>query len=311
MTAKQTNSNVPLKAHLNMLLAEIFWGLMSPITKDAMSGGWDGISIVTFRVAGAAALFWFASLFFKHEHVPVRDIAMFAGAALLAVVANQCMFTMGLQYTSPINASIVTTTMPIFAMILSFLILKEPITWMKAGGVGLGFIGAVVLVLSSASAANSQVGNIRGDLMCFTAQFSFALYLSLFNPLIRRYSVVTVNKWMFLWAAIVIVPFTGKHVSMLPWDVISLKSWLEVGFVVFFGTFLCYFLSISSQRVLRPTVVSIYNYVQPVVSVLVSVLAGLGVFTVFQAIAIILVFTGVWLVTKSKSKRDQALSKDK
>jgi drug/metabolite transporter (DMT)-like permease len=292
-----------------MFTAEVFWGLMAPITKQAIAGGVDAISVVTFRVAGAAVLFWIASLFVKSEHVPLRDILLFAGAAVFGIVTNQCLFTMGIGYTSAINASIVTTSMPIFAMILSFFILHEPITWKKAGGVALGFAGALILVLSSASAASDKVGDIRGDLMCLGAQLSFALYLSLFNPLVRRYGVCTVNKWMFTWATIIVCPFTAGHVSQLPWASISLSTWIEVGYVVVIGTFVCYLLSIVSQRVLRPTVVSIYNYVQPIVSVVASVLTGIGVFTLWQGLAIILVFTGVWLVTKSKSRNDMLKEK--
>lgn len=110
----------PLRAHLSMFSAELFWGLMSPLGKDAMTHGIDGIDMVSFRVLGAALLFWTASLFTTKVHVPKRDIMFFAGAAVFGIVTNQCMFTIGLSITSPINASIVTTSMPIFAMILSF-----------------------------------------------------------------------------------------------------------------------------------------------------------------------------------------------
>ena len=288
-----------------MFAAEAMWGLMSPVGKDAMNNGIDGLSMVSFRVAGAALLFWVASLFARREHIPVRDVLLFAGAALLGVVFNQCLFTIGLSVTSPINASIVTTSMPIFAMVLSFLILGEPITVKKTSGVVIGCTGAVILILTSATAGSSKVGDIRGDLMCICAQLSFALYLSLFNKLIRKYNVFTVNKWMFTWAAVFVVPVSSGHLASLPWADVTLSTWGEVGYVVFFGTFVSYLLSIVGQRVLRPTVVSVYNYVQPIVSVTVSVLTGLGVFTWPQGLAIILVFSGVWLVVKSKSKRDQ------
>lgn len=295
-------NNKPLQAHVSMLAAEIFWGLNAPIGKDAMLHGIDNISLVSFRVAGAAVLFWLASLFVR-EHMSWRHVLYMGGAALLAVVFNQCLFTIGLSLTSPINSSIVTTSMPIFAMILSFLILKEPITWMKAGGVAIGCTGAVFLILSSAQ-GGGKAGSIVGDLLCMLAQFSFALYLALFNPLVRKYNVVTVNKWMFAWACLFILPFTGNHVAALPWGAISVKTWLEAGFVVVFATFLSYMLSVVGQRILRPTVVSVYNYVQPIVSVVVSVATGLGIFTVSHAVAILLIFTGVWMVIKSKSKRD-------
>lgn len=298
------DSNAPLRAHLSMFTAEAIWGFMAPIAKDAMNAGFDGISVVSFRVVGAALLFWLASLIGPREHIPGRDIVKLAGAAVLGIVFNQCLFNIGLSITSPVNASIVTTSMPIFAMVLSFFILKEPITWKKALGVAIGCCGALILILSSARAGNAMVGDIRGDLMCIFAQFSFALYLALFNPIIRKYNVFTVNKWMFTWATLFILPFSSWHVSQLPWHAFTTVTWLEVGYVVVLGTFVSYLLSVVAQGVLRPTVVSVYNYVQPILSVVVSVAVGMSVFTLSQGVAVVLVFSGVWLVIKSKSKRD-------
>ena len=298
-------NNVPLQAHLSMFSAEAIWGLMAPIAKAAMNSGFDGMSVVSFRVGGAAVLFWLASFLGPREHIPVSDILKLAGAALLGIVFNQGLYNIGLSITSPVNASIVTTSMPIFAMVLSFFILREPITWKKAMGVAIGCCGALILILSSASAGNAKVGDIRGDLMCIFAQFSFALYLALFNPIIRKYNVFTVNKWMFTWASLLILPFSTWHVTQLPWASFTTATWLEVGYVVVLGTFVSYLLSVVAQGVLRPTVVSVYNYVQPIVSVVVSVAVGMSVFTLPQGVAVLLVFSGVWLVIKSKSKRDE------
>ena len=125
---EKTSNNKALIAHLSMFGACAGWGLMAPIGKDAMTHGFDGITMVTFRVVGACLLFWLASLFAPKENVSRRDKLMFIGAALFGLVCNQCCYTLGLSITSPINASIVTTSMPIFAMLLAALILKEPIT---------------------------------------------------------------------------------------------------------------------------------------------------------------------------------------
>ena len=114
----------------------------------------------------------------------------------------------------------------------------------------------------------------------------------------------TVNRWMFLWASLLLLPFTAPHVLSTNFQAISLKTYLEVGYVVCFGTFICYLLMIKGQRVLRPTVVSMYNYMQPVMAVLVSVSLGLAIFTSFHFLAIAFIFAGVWLVIRSKSKRD-------
>ena len=294
----------PLLAHLSMFMACAFWGLMAPLGKDAMTHGIDGLHMVTFRVVGGCLLFWLTSLFVKKERVPVRDRLLFAGAGLFGLVTNQCCYTIGLSITSPINASIVTTSMPIFAMILAALILHEPITGKKALGVLMGCSGALIQILTSAAHASDRVGDIRGDLLCLGAQFSFALYLSLFQPLIRRYTVFTVNRWMFLWASVMILPFTAGHVFAIDPKTVPAQTWAEAFYVVFFGTYVAYILTMIGQRTLRPTVVSVYNYVQPLVAVTVSLLTGMGVLKWSQGLAVVLVFSGVWLVTKSRSRRD-------
>ena len=294
----------PLIAHLSILMACVIWGLMSPLGKDAMTHGLDGTSMVLLRVVGGAVLFWISSLFAKRERVPLRHVLLFAGAAVFGIVFNQCGFIIGLSITSPINASIVTTSMPIFAMLLSALILKEPLTSKKVLGVLLGCSGALMLILTSAAHGSDKVGDIRGDLCCLGAQFSYALYLSVFNRFVKQYSVVTVNKWMFLWATVMLMPFLAPHTAEMLRQPLPLKTVLEASYIVFFGTFVGYLLIVKAQQILRPTVVSVYNYMQPIVAVTVSVLTGIGIMKWTHALATVLVFSGVSLVTKSKSRRD-------
>lgn len=294
----------PLIAHLCIFMACVLWGLMSPIGKYAMQHGVDNFDMVYFRAFGGAVLFWLTSLLIPRERVPLRDVAALAGAGLLGLVGNQCCFTIGLSITTPSNASIVTTSLPIFAMVLSALILKEPITGKKALGVGIGCCGALILILSSAAANDARVGDIRGDLLCIFAQFSFAMYLALYRDIIRRYSPITVSKWMFTWATVLLTPYMGYHVAGTDWGAITPGAWAGTAFVVFFGTYVAYLLMQTAQKTLRPTVVSIYNYMQPVVAVSVSLAAGMCVFTWKQCVAVALVFGGVWMVIKSKSRHD-------
>lgn len=305
---QHTTNKAPM-AHLCILMATVIWGLQSPFGKDAMTHGIDGYDMIAFRAAGGAALFWLTSLFVKREKICWRDRLKLIGAGLLGLVFNQCCFTIGLSITSPVNASIVTTSLPIFALVLAAVILKEPVTGMKAGGVLIGCSGAVMLIVSSAVASSAKVGNIWGDLLCMGAQFSFALYLALYCNLIRRYHAVTINKWMFLWSAMFVVPFSSGHLLATDWAAVPMKSWFEAGFVVLFSTYVAYLLVMQAQAVLRPTVVSIYNYIQPVVAVAVSIVMGMSVLTWQQGLAAVLIFSGVGLVIKSKSRRDMAAQK--
>ena len=220
-----STNRIPLLAHFSLAGAAICWGLMSPLGKDAMQHGIDGITLVSLRVMGGAILFWISSLFAPRESISRKHIALLCLAAVFGLVGNQCCFTIGLSLTSPVNAGIVTTTMPISALLLSAIILKEPITLRKALGVALGCCGAVLLVMSSVRAASGSasvsglsMGDMRGDLLCFAAQISYTIYLTVFGWLAKRYSIFTVNKWMFLSATCIIWPFTAQHVWQTPWS---------------------------------------------------------------------------------------------
>lgn len=281
--------------HLCMLGAEVVWGLMSPIGKDAMMHGVSGFNMVSFRVVGAAICFWIASLFSPKEKVTRKDLFLLIFAGLQSIVFNQCCFIVGLSLTSPINSSIVTTSMPIFTLILGILFMHEKLTLTKSFGMVCGITGALSLILGSASGATGE-GNIWGDILCMIAQFSFASYLALYQGLVKRYSTITCMKWMFLFSSIAILPFTASSLSEMGWSEISIKTWDEVAFVVIASTFLSYLLMMRGQKSLTPTQVSVYNYVQPVVATIASTCMGLAMFGWMQAIAILLIFSGVRLV---------------
>ena len=290
-----------LLAHICMLLAEMCWGIMAPLGKDAMTHGITGIDMVVFRTIGGAICFWLTSFFTgNHENVAKRDLGLFFIAAILGIVTNQCCYTIGLSLTSPINASIVTTSMPIFTLLIGILFMGERLTWRKTLGIACGVTGALALIMCSAGANDLQGGNIFGDLLCMTAQFSFACYLALFKGLITRYNTITCMKCMFLFAAIVTVPIGLPSLIVLPWSNIEPHHWAETAFIVFGATYLAYILMMRGQKKLTPTQVSVYNYVQPVVSTVVSLFLGIASLGWMQGVAVALVFVGVRLVARKK-----------
>lgn len=294
--------NKNIQGHLFALTANILWGLMSPIGKSALTE-FSALSVTTFRMVGAAACFWLLSLFCKREQVDHRDMLKIFFASLFALVFNQGVFIFGLSMTSPIDASIVTTTLPIVTMIVAAIYLKEPVTNKKVSGIFVGAIGALILIISS-QGVNSSDGNILGDLLCLIAQISFSIYLTVFKGLSQKYSPITLNKWMFVYASMCYIPFSYHDMTAIQWSGISTAALLQVGYVVVGGSFLAYICIMSAQRMLRPTVVSMYNYMQPIVASTVAIMIGLGTFNLEKGIAIALVFLGVYIVTQSKSRKD-------
>lgn len=300
-------SDLNLKGHLAMFGANLTWGLMAPIVKIVLASGVVApMLLVDFRMAGAALLFWLTSLFMPREHVPARDKLLLCGAGLLGILCNQGCFVLGVSMTSPSEASLVTTTMPMWVMLLAWLILREPISLKKAGGIAIGASGALILMLGSPSQSANASNPMLGDLIILTAQLSFALYLTLYRNFIRRYSLVTLMKWMFLSAAIMSLPISVPVAAATDWSAISAIEWGGIATVVIFATYIAYICVMTGQKLLRPTVVGIYNYLQPIVATAVGISLGIDSFTIPKAIAVVLIFSGVWLVTTSR-----ALASDK
>lgn len=290
-----------------MLGANFTWGLMAPIVKLVLASGVIApFLLVDFRMAGAAALFWLTSLFTPKEHVPAKDILRLFGAGMLGVLFNQGCFIAGVNLTTPSEASLVTTTMPMWVMLLAWAILREPISLTKAGGIAIGAAGALILVLGSNSVSTRAPNPALGDFIVLMAQLSYALYLTLYRNFIRKYSLVTIMKWMFLSASAVSLPLSSGMIASTRWSMISANEWLGVAAVVIGATYIAYICIMIGQKNLRPTIVGMYNYVQPIVATGVGIWLGIDRFTFVKGIAVVLIFSGVWLVTVSRARTPAA-----
>jgi drug/metabolite transporter (DMT)-like permease len=290
-----------LSGHIAMFSANVIFGLNIPVSRTLMPEILSPYTLTFFRLAGGMLLFWIASVFVKKEHVPAKDILLLFFASLFALTLNQLPYFIGLSMTSPIDASIVITMLPILTMILAAIIIKEPITLMKAVGVLVGASGALLLVFNS-HMVHVGKSNFLGNMIVFGAVASFAVYLTLFKNLITRYSSITVMKWMFLFGTIVCFPFCYKPFIQTDFALLTTGTYWRIGYVVIFATFLGYLFLPLGQKVLRPTTLSMYNYVQPIVASMVAVAIGIDVFGVEKALSSVLVFAGVYIVTQSKSR---------
>lgn len=302
--------NQSVKGHLSMLSANCMWGLMSPLSKFVMVGGVVTPLVVTdLRITGAMILFWVLSFFMPAEHVGHKDLARLFGAALLGIVLNQGCFVFGVSLTSPGDASIITTSMPLWAMVLAAFILKEPITGKKVLGIAAGAAGALLIVLGGSKTGGTvaQKGGsyaVWGDLLVLSAQFCYALYIVVYKDFVNKYSLVTIMKWMFTYSFICVLPFSANSLMAVSWQSLHLAEIAALAFIVVGSTFFSYMLIVVGQKYLRPTVAGMYNYVQPMVSCLVAICWGMDSFNVVKGIAVLLIFGGVYLVTISRSRQE-------
>lgn len=301
MRGKSTSEMLSaLRGHLMLLGAAVLWGCNAPMIKDLQGLGVPALVVADMRAVGAAVAFWVMSLFVGGgERVSVSMLGRLCVAGILCIVLNQVLFTVGVNYTSPIDATVISTMLPIVTMIFAAIILKESITGMKVVGIAVGAAGALTLVFGGGG--SSAGGGLVGDALCFTAQVSCALYMVIFSNTIHRYSVVTLMKWLFLFSAIIVTMVTWPSVVAVDYASLPLKAWGEMLFIVFGGTFVSYIFFTGGQKLLRPTVVSMYNYVQPIVATVLSVAMGVGSFGVGKVISMAMVFAGVYIVTHAKN----------
>lgn len=301
MRGKSTSEMLSaLRGHLMLLGAAVLWGCNAPMIKDLQGLGVPALVVADMRAVGAAVAFWVMSLFVGGgERVSVSMLGRLCVAGILCIVLNQVLFTVGVNYTSPIDATVISTMLPIVTMIFAAIILKESITGMKVVGIAVGAAGALTLVFGGGG--SSAGGGLLGDALCFTAQVSCALYMVIFSNTIHRYSVVTLMKWLFLFSAIIVTMVTWPSVVAVDYASLPLKAWGEMLFIVFGGTFVSYIFFTGGQKLLRPTVVSMYNYVQPIVATVLSVAMGVGTFGVGKVTSMAMVFAGVYIVTHAKN----------
>ena len=289
-----------IQGHLFALTANIMWGLQAPIGKSALLV-FSAATLTTFRMVGAAIIFWVLSLFYKREeHIDHRDMMRICLASMFAMVFSQGVFIFGLSMTSPIDASIVTTTLPIVTLIVAAIYLKERITGKKILGVIIGAMGAIILILGSQLSDKGSHKGIFGDLLCLVAQINFSIYLTAFKGLSQRYSVITLNKWMFLYASLCYIPFAYHDIYVIQWKYMPITPILEVLYIILGGSCIAYLSITMAQKLLRPTIVSMYTYMQPIVATTIAIIMGVGHFDWQKGIAIVLVFLGVYIVTRNR-----------
>ena len=291
------NSN--LKPHLAVLGANIIYGLNYTIAKDVMPEYIPPFGFIFCRVAGALILFW-AIFAFNYEKIAKKDLLLLAVCGFFGVAANQLMFFYGLNLTTPINAGIIMTSNPILVLIASAIILKNKITLTKVGGIALGIVGALLLLLFK---NNFSFGSetIVGDTFIFLNAMSYGTYLVIAVPLMKKYKPITVITWVFTFGFIYVLPFGFTEFTEIAWSMFSTKIWLEFAFVIICTTFFAYLLNIYGLKKLNPSTVSTYIYLQPLLAAAFAIWVGKDSLDWIKIVAAILIFSGVYLVSKTKS----------
>ena len=291
-------------AHIALIFANLIYAINFTLAKDIMPEYIMPSGFILLRVSSAVFLFSIVYFLFIREKIKKKDLVRLAVCGLFGVAVNQLFFFEGLNLTSPINASIIMTTNPIIVLVISFIFLKDKITGYKLFGVLLGIFGAWNLILNSNNMSFSS-GSGLGDIFVLINATSYGLYLVLVKPLMSKYNPITILFIVFSFGLIFVFPFGYNELSLVDWTEIPNNIWFEIGFVVLFTTFFAYLLNAFALKNVSPNTVSIYIYLQPVLASFFAIYWGSDELKQDKIIAALLIFAGVYLVSKESEKRSK------
>lgn len=289
-----------LTAHLSVLALNLLYVFSYFIVKGVSPNYLSASAFVLIRASGATVLFWMVALFFKGGKIERQDHPRLIFAALFGIVFNQLLFFNGLVLTSSVNTSILMTTTPILVLPISAWLLKEKMTPFKIIGVLVGFFGAMIIILQKEAVltgSNPTVGNI----LVFINAALFSFYLVYVKPIMIKYSLFEVLKWLFLYGTIVIIPFGINDLYDIDWGSFTPKVWGAVFYVIFGITFLTFLLNMYAIKELSPLAVSIYIFLQPLLTAIVSWFWINETISIVGGVASLLIFVGVYFVAIKKS----------
>jgi drug/metabolite transporter (DMT)-like permease len=291
------------KAHLALLAANLIYGINHIVAKGVMPDKIGPSAFVFIRILLGGILFWIIKSFIK-EKVAKKDLVLLLFCGLFGVATNMLLFFHGLNLTSPIDASIIMTTGPVMVFIFSFFMLKEKVTSLKMLGIGFGAFGSILLISYGERAGGTS--SVLGNLFVFINACSFAFYLVLVKPLMKKYNPITIVSWVFLFGFLWMFPFGISDAITTDYSAFTTHTYLTVGFVVVGTTFLTYLFNVYALSKVSPTVIGSYIYSQPVISFILVSLYGVlfhvdkyaNDIDVVKVISCILVAAGVYLISR-------------
>ncbi|WP_407557039.1 DMT family transporter [Winogradskyella sp. 4-2091] len=286
-----------------LIMVQVLYGLNYTFAKIVMNGNFvPPFALTILRVGGASILFWLISIWLPREKIERKDFFKFLIAALFGVCVNMLFFLKGVELTTPIHAAAITTITPVIILILSAFVLKEKVTVLKIIGITIALSGALALTLFGDS--NRAADNIvLGNTFIFLNAIFYSIYVILIKQLTKKYHPFTFIKWLFLFGFFMVLPFGYKELQAVSWSSFSPYIYFSLAFVIVGATFGTYLLNPIALNKLKASTVGVFIYLQPVIAGLFALVMGADNIDTLKIIAMLLIFSGVYLVSL-KSKKD-------
>jgi drug/metabolite transporter (DMT)-like permease len=279
-------------------IATLIYGVNYTIAKEVMPVYVKPFGFILIRVIGATTIFWVFSLFVKSQKIEKSDYKKILVASFFGVGLNMLSFFKGLNLTTPISASVMMVTSPIMVLIFSSILIKNSIGKQRILGIIIGLIGAVLLITYGNSQETEATNSNWGNFLVFVNAASYGLYLVISKKLIEKYHPIILVKWMYLFGLLFTIPFGYNELKEVVWHEMPINIYWNIGFVVVFTSCVTYLFNLYGLSKLKPTTVSVFIYLQPVIATIYALIVGSDSLNIVKLGATLLIFSGVYLVTK-------------
>lgn len=287
-----------LKYHIALVGANIMFGANYSFYSSLIQHNISSDGLYMLRVL-SEALFFIPFMFLTSRwRVSARDIYKFAIVALLIVFGRMYLMLEGMNYTSPIDGSIIATLGPIMIMVISAVMIRERITVTRTTGIVLGGGGALTLILSNVG-GHAEAGKMLGNALLLASIVLSSVDTVFVKSLTAKYSPFTIMGWAYMIGTVCVLPFFGGKLLAVDFSGWSAEGYASLAYVLIAGTALATALLYYGLGGVSATVSSIYVYTQPIVATLLAIIRGQDHLTVVTVASAALIFAGVFFVIRS------------
>jgi len=298
------------KGLLAAITANVIFGINTSISKSLFNGNWmTPIGYTYSRLIFGLVVFWILGLFKEKEKIVPGDLLIIMIGGFLGIAGAQITFFSALQYTTPVTMSLLSALGPIIVLLLSALFLKDPVSLKKAIGVIFGISGAALVVLKNGSSGASS-NSALGISLAFASLMCNSTYLIMIRKVAGKYNLLTLMKWMFLVSAIILTPFgiTDLPKQRVFTSEVTMAAIFQFVYILVLTNVIGLLLIPFALKRIKATSVSMCANLQLLTASLVATLVGQDYFSWDKLVAMILIISGVFIVTQSKSGKNSIIA---
>ena len=279
----------------SVIAAGVLWGIISIFIKGMNSSNITPLQILQVRTLIASAIMALY-LFFTDRNLlcfKLKDIWMFIGTGVISLTFFSLCYFQTIIESGASVAVILLYTSPIFVILMSLVLFKEKITPVKLTALLITFIGCILV----SGLGRGNAITVKGFIIGLGSGLGYALYSIFSRYALKKYHVLTIIFYTFLFSGISIIPFSGiAHTGLM----FSGPVLLYGAGIAVFCTVLPYLFYTYGMTNLETGKAAIFVTIEP----LVGTLVGCGLYgepmTLVKAIGIMLTFGAVILLGLKK-----------